>query len=137
MMQALYCGMFGALASIAGKFALSDNYFIVGSNSMCMDYFDVSTCGSGVLLLRAALFGLMLLCNATMIASFLKSMERNASVIVTVLSTGSNYVVTGMLGRLMFDESLGSWWIIGSTMICLGMCLIGLSQEGFPKLRIV
>lgn len=135
MLQAIYCGVFGALASIAGKLALSDSFLLMEVNVMCSLYFDGSVCPIILLMCRMGLFGLMLLLNATMVASFLKSMERNASVTVTVLSTGSNYVVTGFLGRLIFDERLGSWWLVGSTLICFGMCLIGVSQEGIPKLR--
>lgn len=135
MLQAIYCGIFGALASIAGKLALSDSSLLIGINAACSANFDGTTCNLVLLVSRMILFGVMLLLNATMVASFLKSMERNASVIVTVLSTGSNYVLTGFLGRVIFDEKLGSWWLVGSTLICFGMCLIGVSQEGIPKLR--
>lgn len=135
MIHALLCGMFGALASIFGKLALSDNLYLDGVSKICAASAVGDKCELIMFLTRAALFGMMLFLNAAMVGSFLRSMERNASVVVTVLSTGSNYVVTGFLGRFLFQEVLGSWWLVGSTAICFGMCLIGISQEGLPKLR--
>ena len=135
MIRAILCGIYGALASVFGKLALSDNLYLDGVAKICANSAVGDKCEAIVFMTRASLFGIMLLLNAAMVGSFLKSMERNASVVVTVLSTGSNYVVTGFLGRFLFQEVLGSWWIVGSTAICFGMCLIGISQEGLPKLR--
>lgn len=137
MIQAIACGLYGSAASVFGKLALSENFLIEYVAVMCSEMLlkDDHICKITKLTTRAILFGFMLVSNAAMIANFLQAMEKNASVIVTVVSTAVNYLVTGAVGLFLFKEPVGSYWIIGYMCICFGLCLISISQEGLPKLR--
>jgi drug/metabolite transporter (DMT)-like permease len=137
MINALFCGIYGALASVLGKIALSENVYTEILNVTCTTQFslDAPTCTGLVFFVRFIVFGCMLLSNAAMIACFLRSMERNASVTVTVVSSAVNYLASGAAGLFIFSEPVGQHCLAGSLCICLGLCLIGVSQEGLPKLR--
>lgn len=139
MLHAVLCGLCGALASVAGKVALSNNRTLETVNMLCEDNnlhsLGPNTCVGVAILFRVLAFSCMLLLNAAMVSSFLRSMEKNSSVIVTVISTAANYLLTGLAGKLAFNEALGSWWMLGSTIICVGLCFIVVSQDGIPKLR--
>lgn len=138
MLNAVLCGVYGALASVSGKIALSSNRILESVSFYCasnLSSFGEHSCDGVVIACRLLSFGCMILLNAAMISSFLKSMENNSSVVVTVLSTASNYLLTGFAGKIVFNEPLGSWWVLGSTIICIGLCFIVISQEGMPKLR--
>ena len=135
MLLAIACGAFGAVASIVGKLALSDNLLMTMVSTLCEVEYDMKTqqCQYLIVVLRVMLFGIMIALNAAMVANFLRAMEKHASVIVTVVSTATNYLITGGLGRIIFKEKLGSWWLLGSVLICGGLCLIGISQDGITK----
>ena len=137
MLNALACGLFGAASSVLGKMALSDNVVLQWLMLVCNanNIEDGLTIQGLIYLVRVVLFGMMMLSNAAMIASFLKSMEKNASVTVTVVSNAVNYLASGAAGLLIFGEAVGSFWIVGSLCICLGLCMIVISQEGLPKMR--
>lgn len=138
MLHAILCGLYGALASVTGKLALSNNHVLESVNIFCAanwSSFGENTCAGISISFRLLAFGCMLLLNAAMVSNFLRAMEKNPSVVVTVLSTASNYLITGVAGKIVFDEALGSWWALGSTIICVGLCFIVVSQEGIPRFR--
>lgn len=137
MFHAILCGFCGASASVVGKLAFSsDNPIIKSLSSFCRMTNSIDHCNYALIFIRAVLFGGMLFLNAAMVANFLRAMEKSPSVIVTVVSTATNYLVTGLFGKFLLSEKLGERWILGSTLICVGLCLIAVSQDGFPKLRL-
>lgn len=136
MLNAVLCGLLGAAASVLGKLALSESAYLNTLRDLCRNVeVDNWSCDYVILGARCLLFLSMVFTNAAMIARFLKSMEKNASVTVTVVSSATNYLASGAVGLTVFGEPVGPNWCLGSLCICLGLCLVGISQEGFPKLR--
>jgi uncharacterized membrane protein len=135
MWYCLLCGFFGALASVIGKMSLSYNNIMDGVNSACSNQLSSSWCLFVAFFVRFILFCAMLGLNLSMVTYFLKALEKNASVVVTVVSSATNYLLVGILGRVLFSEQLNTQWVVGSVLICCGLCFVGVSQEGFPKLR--
>jgi len=132
MIHALLCGIYGSLASVLGKIALSENWIVESVFTYCEGYIGKhgeNLCSTSRFCCRGFFFVSMLFLNTMMVASFLRAMSANLSIVVTVLSTATNYLITGALARLLFDENLGSWWVTGSLIICCGLCLVSLSQE--------
>jgi len=134
MLVAITCGIFGALASISGKFALSSSDFdvlLISSlpflSRFCPDQ-ETGICSAVYWLVRALVFVTMLVCNALMIANFLSALESSSSLIVTVTSSAVNFLSTGILGKLLFHEEVNVRWYIGSFWIILGLLLITYSQ---------
>jgi drug/metabolite transporter (DMT)-like permease len=136
MFYAALCGIFGSLASVMGKIAFSDNQVLSAARAFCAQDLGLQadTCQAASTALRLLCFGLMLACNATMVAFYLRALAQNASVVATVGSTAVNYLVTGATGWLLFRESVGSSWLLGSLFISTGLCLIAMSQDG-PQRR--
>lgn len=138
MISPLLCGLLAAVASIAGKIALSPhstNPALAAAANACVYSFDFgdSSCTVFLYFLRAACVVVMLGGNALMMGLFLKSLERYSSFVVTVLSTAANYVGTGYLGAVVLQEPVGRLWMAGAVCISLGLCIIGASQIQVPS----
>lgn len=56
---------------------------------------------------------------------------------VSVINTSANFIVTAVLGALIFNESLpGAWWV-GAAMLAAGSVIIGMrEEEGKHKVKI-
>jgi drug/metabolite transporter (DMT)-like permease len=136
MFYAALCGIFGSLASVMGKIALSENRVLSAVLAFCAQDLGLAraSCQAASTALRLLCFGLMLACNAAMVAFYLKALAEDASVVATVGSTAVNCLVTGATGFLLFGESVGSSWLLGSLFISTGLCLILTSQDG-PQRR--
>ncbi|KAK9819928.1 hypothetical protein WJX72_003984 [[Myrmecia] bisecta] len=65
------------------------------------------------LLLPAACYVGLLLCNAVMLKLYVRSLQGLTSLHATVISVSANICVTGMLGRFVFGEALGARWLLG------------------------
>jgi drug/metabolite transporter (DMT)-like permease len=137
MIRIALCGLYGAFATIAGKIALSDTIVITHLNHQCATQFSLSQshCDSGVLLFRVMLFALMIFCNGLMISQFLKALEKNSSLSVTVISSAVNFLFTGMAGNIILRENLGLRWILGATLILAGILMITISQGDSRRAR--
>lgn len=131
MFVIIITGFFGALSTIFGKMALSSNHIIEAFVNVCNFelHLEPEHCEFLLWILRGLIFGLMLLFNGLMINFFLKSMDRYSSIIVTVVSTATNNLLTGLLGALILKERVGLNWILGSIIIGLGIFFISLSQK--------
>ncbi|XP_019870679.1 transmembrane protein 42 [Aethina tumida] len=77
------------------------------------------------LALKILFFGLMLLCNAGVWTLFVKALhQNNSSLVATVLSTASNFVLSGVVGFVIFDETTSISWWIGLYIIIVGLLLV-------------
>ncbi len=74
------------------------------------------------------MFPLMLACNGLMLSNFLKALERDSSVMVTVVSSAINFLLTGLLSGFVLEEPLGLRWLAGALLIVAGIFLIAFSQ---------
>jgi len=64
-------------------------------------------------------------------ALFTKALARGTSTTqVSILNTSSNFMVTAVLGFLIFSESLPPLWFLGAAMLVAGNVIIGRREEG-------
>ena len=129
---ALASGALGATGGVMGKIALgSDNSaFSILTQFLCFEFLmGRDTCEVYIpIVCRLHVFGLMLYVNVLMISMFLKALSRtDHSLKVVVLNTAANFITTGVLGQLIFNEVMTVKWSVGALIIVLGMCLITIS----------
>ena len=122
------CGIAGAMASLTGKLALDEHSPVV--EYVCYgDSGETTLAAGGSLGLRAIFVVAMLYSNALMIAKFLKALERGSSLVVTLVSSSMNLLVTGLLSQLVLDEELEEKWYLGALFIVAGILLVAISQS--------
>lgn len=130
MWTILLCGCLGGFATVLGKLSFSnDNPLLNQLSIACFEsnlFGDV--CYYGAWIVRLVSFAAMFACNAMVIGYFLKAMEQNNTVVVTVVSSATNFLTSGILGYAIFGEALSRNWYIGSSLIMIGMCFVSFSQ---------
>jgi uncharacterized membrane protein len=88
------------------------------------------------ILLRAAVFGLSFLFTGTMWALYTKALSAGPSAVkVNIVNTASNFIVTALLGAIVFGEKLPLLWWVGAGFLVAGSVVIGRRDEhdGKPK----
>ena len=79
-------------------------------------------------------FGLNLIFNGIMWALFTKALARGTSTTqVSILNTSSNFMITAILGWMIFSESLPPFWFVGAALLVAGNVIIGRRDEGEEK----
>lgn len=79
-------------------------------------------------------FGLNLIFNGIMWALFTKALARGTSTTqVSILNTSSNFMITAILGWMIFSESLPPLWFVGAALLVAGNVIIGRREEGEEK----
>jgi hypothetical protein len=64
-------------------------------------------------------------------ALFTKALARGTSTTqVSILNTSSNFMITAILGLLIFGESLPPLWFLGAALLVAGNVIIGRRDEG-------
>lgn len=65
---------------------------------------------------------------------FTKALARGTSTTqVSILNTSSNFMLTAVLGWLIFSESLPPLWFLGAALLVAGNVIIGRRDEGEEK----
>ncbi|TVY35043.1 Transmembrane protein, partial [Lachnellula subtilissima] len=83
---------------------------------------------------RGLFFLLNLLFNAIMWTLFTKALARGTSTTrVSILNTSANFMLTAILGFLIFSESLPPLWFLGAALLVAGNVIIGRRDEGEDK----
>mmetsp|Transcript_28561 Transcript_28561/g.39306 ORF Transcript_28561/g.39306 Transcript_28561/m.39306 type:complete len:141 (-) Transcript_28561:185-607(-) len=135
MFHTLLCGLCGSIGSLLGKLALNgdlDFHKVIVRNCQTLSHSlpeCSSFCSKISYLVRASLFCLMIFFNIIATSSFLKALERNASLPVTVVSSSINFLMSGLIGWLAFNETVSLKWFSGAGLILIGVLLIILSQK--------
>ncbi|RDW69487.1 hypothetical protein BP6252_08507 [Coleophoma cylindrospora] len=81
-------------------------------------------------IVRAIFFGLNLIFNGVMWALFTKALARGTSTTqVSIINTSSNFMITAVLGFIIFSESLPPLWWLGASMLVAGNVIIGRREE--------
>ncbi|OAL72746.1 hypothetical protein A7D00_2519 [Trichophyton violaceum] len=81
-------------------------------------------------LVRAAFFGLNLLSNFIMWTLFTRALTASPSTTkVTITNTTANFLVTGILGMLVFREKVNAQWLIGATLMAAGCIIVGMQEK--------
>ncbi|KAF2103150.1 hypothetical protein NA57DRAFT_72132 [Rhizodiscina lignyota] len=79
---------------------------------------------------RGTMFLFNLLFNAIMWALFTRALTLAPSAIrVNVLNTASNFLITAVVGLLVFSEALPALWFLGAAMLVAGSVIIGAREE--------
>jgi len=88
------------------------------------------------ILQKAFFLMLMLISNAMVWRFFVKGLhsDTNSSTIIpTVVSTASNFFISGVLGCLIFNEVTNLLWWTGAVMVVAGLYLIVSEDEDKSK----
>lgn len=79
-------------------------------------------------------FGLNLIFNGIMWALFTKALARGTSTTqVSILNASSNFMITAVLGWMIFSESLPPLWFVGAALLVAGNVIIGRRGDGEEK----
>ncbi|EEY14825.1 conserved hypothetical protein [Verticillium alfalfae VaMs.102] len=86
--------------------------------------------GAFEVVLRAVFFGLNLLFNGIMWTLFTKALAKGSSTTrVSIINTSSNFVLTALLGLIIFSESLPPMWWFGAFLLVAGNVIVGRKDD--------
>ncbi|EDN92637.1 hypothetical protein SS1G_08500 [Sclerotinia sclerotiorum 1980 UF-70] len=79
---------------------------------------------------RGIFFLLNLVFNGIMWTLFIKALARGTSTVqVSIINTSSNFMITAVLGFIIFSESLPPLWFLGAALLVAGNVIIGRREE--------
>jgi drug/metabolite transporter (DMT)-like permease len=82
-------------------------------------------------ILRLSIFGLSFAFTATMWMLYTRALSLSPSAVhVNIVNTSSNFIVTALLGALIFGERLPPLWWVGAVLLISGGVVIGRREEG-------
>ncbi|ETI21290.1 hypothetical protein G647_07636 [Cladophialophora carrionii CBS 160.54] len=123
----------GACAAFNGVFAKLTTTSLTSSLSASVaTLLGLSPANTTVdVLVRGAFFGLNLLFNALMWALFTAALTRAESTTrVSIINVSANFMITALLGWMVFGEQLRGMWWAGAAMLAAGNVVIGRREEG-------
>ncbi|CAL3967300.1 unnamed protein product [Diplocarpon coronariae] len=123
----------GGCAAFNGVFAkLTTTELTASFSTRVADLFGLGNMEGGVeVVVRAMFFGLNLIFNGIMWTLFTKALARGTSTTqVSILNTSANFMITAVLGWLIFSESLPPLWFVGAGLLVAGNVIIGRREEG-------
>ncbi|TVY45994.1 hypothetical protein LOCC1_G003022 [Lachnellula occidentalis] len=128
--------MSGACAAFNGVFAKLTTTEL--TTSFATSVANLLGLGDGEKVVEVAVRGLFfllnLLFNAIMWTLFTKALARGTSTTrVSILNTSANFMLTAILGFLIFSESLPPLWFLGAALLVAGNVIIGRRDEGEDK----
>ncbi|KAM5476105.1 hypothetical protein MauCBS54593_000788 [Microsporum audouinii] len=81
-------------------------------------------------IVRVAFFGLNLLSNFIMWTLFTRALTASPSTTkVTITNTTANFLVTGVLGMLVFRENVNAQWLLGAALMAAGCIIVGMREK--------
>ena len=118
-----------------GKIALSDTLLTkyLADNMCQLQQIFFTECVETDTSLRLLAFLGMLLTNSLMVSSFLKALETDSSLQVTVLCSSVNFLMSGWLGVKVLNESVNGMWWIGVCIVCIGIFCVATSSSLHKK----
>lgn len=76
-------------------------------------------------------FGLNVLSNIIMWALFTRALTAASSATqVTITNTSANFLVTALLGMMVFSERVAPLWWLGATIMAAGCIIVGMREDG-------
>lgn len=115
VVYAMTAGMFGALSGAVGKMSVTSDLVIESY-------------------LRVLLFLFNGVCTAQMWRYYLKALSLGPTPTCQILNTGTNFVVSALLGLAVFDETVNQMWVFGAICVAAGMGIIA-SDPGVPSVN--
>lgn len=132
VLSIVICGLFGGLATVCGKLCFTHKNAVWNMiTSFCNSpplSLSVEMSDYAIVIGRLLALGGIILSNACNVGYFLKAMRENNTVIVVVISSAVNFLISGLLGQLLFAEVVSSSWFAGSALIVMGMVLVSMSE---------
>ncbi|KAH7395160.1 hypothetical protein DE146DRAFT_616311 [Phaeosphaeria sp. MPI-PUGE-AT-0046c] len=84
--------------------------------------------------IRGLFFGFNLIFNGVMWGLFTRALTLASSTVrVSIINTSANFMVTAVLGALIFSEKLPGLWWLGAAMLVAGSVIIGMREETEKK----
>ena len=72
--------------------------------------------------------------NGVMWGLFTRALTLASSTVrVSIINTSANFMVTAVLGALVFSEKLPALWWLGASMLVAGSVIIGMREETDKK----
>ena len=129
--EVFLCGVAGAVSSLFGKLALS----ALSPAETCAVLFSGTSFQEGgycTIISTACsctLYLLMIACNAYMFSTFLIALKKKGSLMVVIVSSSTNIILTGVFGQFILGENVGDRWYAGAFVMMVGVALIAFSQD--------
>ncbi|EXJ84415.1 hypothetical protein A1O3_05082 [Capronia epimyces CBS 606.96] len=123
----------GACAAFNGVFAkLTTTALTSTLSSHIATFFSLSPTNPTVeFLVRGTFFLLNLAFNAAMWALFTAALTRaDSTTRVSIVNVSANFMITAILGWLIFNEKLNGMWWGGASLLAAGNVVIGRREEG-------
>ncbi|KAJ5881008.1 uncharacterized protein N7473_012061 [Penicillium subrubescens] len=120
----------GAFAALNGLFAklTTDTHTTAFAESIA-HLFGLESSSFLELLVRGLCLGLNVLCNIIMWALFTRALTAGPSTTkVSITNTSANFLMTALLGMVIFKESVGGLWWLGAAMMGAGCILVGMRE---------
>ncbi|CAL8578524.1 hypothetical protein XPA_004297 [Xanthoria parietina] len=123
----------GACAAFNGVFAkLTTTELTTSWSSAISTSLHLSSSNKFIeIVIRGTFFLLNLAFNALMWALFTAALTRASSTTrVSIINTSSNFLITALLGLMIFSEKLPPLWWVGAAGLVVGNVVIGRREEG-------
>ncbi|KAL3476086.1 hypothetical protein BJX99DRAFT_146988 [Aspergillus californicus] len=129
---ALASGAFAALNGLFAKLTTDDQ--TTSFADAILRIFGASTGVADhpilILIIRGLCFALNLLSNFIMWALFTRALTAGPSTTkVSITNTSANFLVTALLGMIVFRESVGGLWWVGAGMMGAGCVIVGMRDS--------
>ncbi|CAK1544991.1 unnamed protein product [Leptosia nina] len=110
--EAFFSGLWASAGNTLGKLA--------GTHSIVGDSYVI----------WAIILIIMVLVNTWSLRHYMRSLDAAPSTVVpTVVSSASSYVLSGLLGIILFNESTSMKWWFGALLIIAGLVLVSLPRS--------
>ncbi|QVM07710.1 hypothetical protein D8B26_002402 [Coccidioides posadasii str. Silveira] len=135
LVLALSSGTFAALNGVFAKLTTTQLTTDISQGISRFLSFSASMDIAVEYIVRAFFFALNVLSNITMWALFTRALTAaSSSTQVTITNTTANFLVTAILGMVVFRERVAPLWWLGATIMATGCIIVGLRDEkGTPK----
>ncbi|KAL2006312.1 hypothetical protein VTN00DRAFT_9966 [Thermoascus crustaceus] len=134
LLLAIASGTFAALNGLFAKLTTTDLTTSISRGFSHLLNLPESTDQGVEVLVRATFFALNLLSNITMWALFTRALTASPSTTkVSITNTASNFLVTAILGMIVFGEHVRGLWWLGAAMMGAGCILVGMRDGDREK----
>ncbi|CAM9105951.1 unnamed protein product [Pylaiella littoralis] len=119
-------GALACFASVLGKVAFDgDTPVHVMATTSCEEHLPgLALCNAVGLAVQAASLVGMFLANAVMLSTFIKALQMSGSTVATVTNFATNFLLSGVSGRIVFGERLTVLWFCGASLVVSGVVLL-------------
>jgi drug/metabolite transporter (DMT)-like permease len=109
LMRAVISACCGSLASVCGKIAFDSS-----ENSLLVKF------GMSNYAVKGLIFLCVLLFNSIMLSLYVRVLQAVSALQASLLAFVCNYLVSTVMGIILFGEQLSPIWIVGAVLMTLG-----------------